>query len=106
MPTKVDERSSARPTGAPAASARPGTPAEPPLLQRAEWLRDAILKSKLTHPDPWSYTAKARAWSQHAQRIVEQIATGGDVEEQRRAFQTLAAEVEGDPDFEEARRRF
>jgi hypothetical protein len=76
------------------------------LLPRAERLRDAILKSKLTHPEPWSYTAKARAWSQRAQQILEGIAGGGDVEEQRRAFQALAAEVEGDPDFEEARRQF
>jgi hypothetical protein len=76
------------------------------LLKDAERLRDAILKSKLTHPDPWSYTAKARAWCQHAQQIVEEIATVGDVDEQRRAFERLAAEVERDPDFEEARRRF
>ena len=101
MVAKADKRSDA-----PASHARPGSPAEPSLLQDAERLRDAILKSKLTHPDPWSYTAKARAWSQHAQHLVEQIATGGDVAEQRRALEKFAAEVERDPDFEEARRRF
>jgi hypothetical protein len=104
MATKADKRSSDRPTGAP--REYPRSPAEPPLLQDAERLRDAILKSKLTHPDPWSYTPRARAWSQQAQQIVERIATGGDVEEQRRAFQRLEAEVESDPDFQEARRRF
>jgi hypothetical protein len=78
---------------------------ELPLLLRAERLRDAILKSKLSHPDPWSYTAKARAWSQRAQHVVEEIAAGGDTEQHRRALEKLAAEVEGDPDFEEARRR-
>jgi hypothetical protein len=101
MVAKADKRSDA-----PAEHARPGSPAEPPLLHDAERLRDAILKSKLTHPDPWSYTPKARAWSQQAQQIVEQIASGGDVEEQRRAFQRLEADVESDPDFTEARRRF
>jgi hypothetical protein len=79
---------------------------ELPLVLRAERLRDAILKSKLTHPDPWSYTAKARTWSQRAQHVVEEIASGGDTEQHRRALEKLAAEVEGDPDFEEARRRF
>jgi hypothetical protein len=89
-----------------AAVPHPAPRAEPPLLERAERLRDAILKSKLSHPDPWSYTAKARTWSQRAQRLVEDIATGGDLDAHRHAFDTLEAEVEGDPDFEEARRRF
>jgi hypothetical protein len=79
---------------------------EPPLLLRAERLRDAILKSKLTHPDPWRYTAKARAWSRQAQEIVDRIAIDGDVEAHRLAFQTLVADVESDPDFVEACRRF
>jgi hypothetical protein len=78
---------------------------ELPLLLRAERLRDTILKTKLTHPDPWRYTAKARAWSQRAQHVVEEIAFGGDTEQQRSALEKLTAEVEGDPDFEEARRR-
>jgi hypothetical protein len=75
-------------------------------LERAERLRDAVLKSKLCHPDPWLYTPKARVWSQRAQQIVELIATDGDAAAHRRAFEALGAEVEGDPDFQEARRLF
>ena len=81
-------------------------PTEPSLLERAERLRDAVLKSKLCHPDPWRYTPKARAWSQRAQQIVELIDTEGDTDAHRRAFEALGAEVEGDPDFREARRLF
>jgi hypothetical protein len=75
-------------------------------LERAERLRDVVLKSKLCHPDPWRYTPKARAWSQRAQQIVETIAAGGDAAADQRAFEAFAAEVEGDPDFQEARRLF
>jgi hypothetical protein len=75
-------------------------------LERVERLRDAVLKSKLCHPDPWSYTPKARAWSQRTQQSVELIATDGDTDAHRRVFEALAAEVEGDLDFQEACRLF
>jgi len=81
-------------------------PAEPSLLERAEGLRDAVLKSKLCHPDPWRYTPKARAWAQQAQQIVDRIATDGDAAAHRRALEAMVAEVEADPDFQEARRLF
>jgi hypothetical protein len=80
--------------------------AESPVLERAERLRDAILKSKLCHPDPWGYAPKARAWAQRAQEIVDTIATSGDTVAHHRALDAFAAEVEGDSDFQEARRLF
>src|SRR5262245_47464404 len=55
-----------------AASAGPG------LGERAERLRDEIMRSKLTHPDPWAYAAKARAWGERAQVLVETIVVRGD----------------------------
>lgn len=76
------------------------------VLQRAERLRDAILKSKLTAADPWAYTPKARAWVQRAQRLVEELAIRGEGAALEAELLALAAEVEGDPDFQEARRRF
>jgi hypothetical protein len=79
---------------------------ELPLLERAERLRDAVLESKLWHPDPWSYTPKARTWSRRAQQIAEDIVTGGDSDARRQAFAILEAEVEEDPDFKEALRHF
>lgn len=75
-------------------------------LQRAEELRDAILKSKLTAADPWAYTPKARAWVLLAQGLVEEIAAGGDRRALEERLAALTAEVEADPDFQEARRRF
>jgi hypothetical protein len=82
------------------------TPAEPSLLERAEALRDAVLKSKLSHPNPWHYTSKARAWVQRAQRVVDDIAAGKDPDTCRQALEALAGEVEGDVDFQEARQLF
>ncbi len=79
---------------------------EPSLLERAERLRDSILRSKLSNPNPWHYTGKARVWAQRAQRIVDDIAAGGEAETCQRAFEALATEVEGDADFQEARRLF
>jgi hypothetical protein len=92
---------------APAAGPRPGGGATvPSLLEQAERLRDDVNRSKLTHPDPWAFAAKARAWAQRAQALVEQVAAGGDTAESRRAVEALAAEVERDRDFQEARKLF
>ena len=81
-------------------------PAEPTLLQRAERLRDDIIRSKLTHPDPWSYTAKARAWGQRIQTLVEEIAVAGQTPALHEAVAEFSAEVESDPDFQAARQVF
>jgi hypothetical protein len=75
-------------------------------LQRAEAIRDAIQRSKLTAPEPWSYTPRARAWAQRAQALVEEISRDGDTKANRQGLEKLVAEVEGDADFQEARRRF
>jgi hypothetical protein len=79
---------------------------EPSLLKRAEELRDAILRSKLSHPNPWDYTPRVRIWAPRAQQVVDDIAAGKDGDTCRRALEALAAEVEGDADFQEARRLF
>ncbi len=90
-----------------AAAARPAPPvAEPTLGERAERLRDEIQRSKLTHPDPWRYTAKARGWGERAQVLVELIAVRGDTASARGSLEALAAELERDRDFQEARRLF
>lgn len=75
-------------------------------LQRAERLRDAILKSKLTAADPWAYTPKARVWAQRAQQLVNELALRDDDPELEARLAALSAEVEADPDFQEACRRF
>jgi hypothetical protein len=88
-------------------ASRPDTaPVEAPLAERAERLRDEILRSKLTHPDPWTYAPKARAWGERAQTLVEQIARAGSSSAAVRSFETLAAEIERDRDFQDARRLF
>jgi hypothetical protein len=87
-----------------AAPARPA-PAGPTLGEQAELLRDEILRSKLTHPDPWRYAPKARGWGERVQVLVVQT-TGGDAPALRRALDALAAEVLADRDFQEARRLF
>jgi hypothetical protein len=89
----------------------PGTlralpPAEPSLLERAERLRDDLLRSKLTHPDPWGYTGKARAWAERAQTLVEDIAIAGQTPELHAMVAKLATEVEEDADFQKARQLF
>jgi hypothetical protein len=81
-------------------------PAERTLLERAEQLRDDILRSKLTHPDPWTYTAKARTWGDGVQALVEEIAVAGQTPALHARFATWLAEVEGDPDFQRARQLF
>ena len=89
------------------ATARPASPAAGPTLgEHAERLRDEIQRSKLTHPDPWRYTAKARGWGERAQVLVELIAVHGETASARGSFETLAAELERDRDFQEARRLF
>jgi hypothetical protein len=79
---------------------------EPSLLEQAEGLRDTILKSRLCHPDPWSYTPRTRSWGLKAQHIIDDIAEGKDTETCRRAYEALAAEVGSDPEFQVARRQF
>jgi hypothetical protein len=69
-------------------------------------LRDDLQRSKLTHPDPWSYTAKARAWAESAQRLVEDIAIARQTPELHALVSKLAAEVESDPDYQKARQLF
>jgi len=76
------------------------------LLQHAEAIRDSIRRSRFTAPDPWAYTPRERVWAQRAQELIEAISRDGDTTENRQALQKLVAEVEGDPDFQEARRRF
>jgi hypothetical protein len=80
--------------------------AAPPLHEQAAQLRDDILRSKLTHPDPWRYTAKARGWGERAQALVDQAAAGGPAPGIERAYEALAGEVRADRDFQEARRLF
>jgi hypothetical protein len=123
---KVSARASAKPAAKPpaakpagakaaaareprAAPARPATSASaagPSLLQRATQLRDDILRSKLTHPDPLRFAGKARAWGERAQALVDEIAAGGGTAASQPAVEALAAEIEGDRDFQEARRLF
>ena len=93
-------RRAASPAVAPARRAAPL-----PLLERGKALRDAIQLSKLTAPDPWSYTGRARTWLGRVERLLDRISAGVETAEMRKAIETLAAEVEGDRDFQEARRR-
>jgi hypothetical protein len=98
--------STAVPSPGPEVARRALLPAEPSLLERAERLRDDLLRSKLTHPDPWSYTAKARVWGEQAQALVEEIAVAGQTPAFHAAITKLEAEVEGDADFQKARQLF
>jgi hypothetical protein len=89
------------------AAAQPTHPSSGPSVgERAERLRDDILRSKLTHPDPWAYAGKARAWGERAQVLVELIVVEGHTPATVRTLDMLHAEVEGDRDFQEARRLF
>ncbi len=76
------------------------------LLQRAEALSDAIRRSKLTAPDPWRYTTKARAWGQRADELVTRLRASGETATLRQAVQALSAELDADRDFQAARRLF
>jgi hypothetical protein len=64
------------------------------------------MRSKLTHPDPWNYTAKARAWGERLQALVEEIAVADQTPALHAALGKLAAEVEGDAEFQKARQQF
>jgi hypothetical protein len=88
---------------APEPARRALPPAEPSLLERAERLREDLLRSKLTHPDPWSYTAKARTWAEHAQALVQDIASASETPELHAMVAKLAADVEADPDYQKVR---
>ena len=110
-PGGVGDRRAARETVAVSPLGREGArrafpPTEPSLLERAERLRDDLLRSKLTHPDPWSYTAKARAWGERAQALVEEIVVVGETPALHATVTKLATEVEGDADFQKARQLF
>lgn len=94
-------RRAAIPAVAPARQAA----APPALLERAKALRDAIQRSKLTAPDPWTYTAKARGWLDRAERLLDRISANVETAEMRKAVEALTAEVEGDRDYREAQRR-
>jgi hypothetical protein len=94
-------------TPAPRASRAAAATARPPsAIEQAEALRDAVQRSKLTASDPWAYTAKARGWAQRAQELVDRLARSGESDATRQALSKLGAEVEGDRDFQEARRLF
>jgi hypothetical protein len=81
-------------------------PAGPNLGERARRLRDEIARSKHTHPDPWTYAAKARAWGDRVEILVEQIIIRGDTVATRRSLEALDAELQRDRDFQDARRLF
>lgn len=85
-------------------------PASPPtrhsLTDQVERLREQIQRSKLTHPDPWTYGAKARGWGDRVQVLVEQITVQGESPAAQRTIEALDAEIQGDRDFQEARRLF
>ena len=107
-PTKPAAKATApAPPKRAAATARPAaTAAGPSLGEHAERLRDEIQQSKLSHPDPWRYAAKARGWGERAQVLVELIAARGDTASARGSYEALAAELARDRDFQEARRLF
>ena len=98
---------------APAASKRASAPTgaatsahHADIGERVQRLHEAIRRSKLTHPNPWTYAPKARGWDERAQVLVEMIVVQGHTPVVVRTLETLHAEVEGDRDFQEARRLF
>jgi hypothetical protein len=104
--TSTPKAKAPAPAKRPLPSARPAAAAAGPTLgEQAERLRDDILRSKLTHPDPWRYAPKARGWGERVQVLVVQT-VGGETPATRRALEALAAEVLEDRDFQEARRLF
>jgi hypothetical protein len=112
-------RKAARPAGkaakkaAPAKAAakrgdeRPASAAAGPALhEHARRLRDEIARSKHTHPDPFAYAPKARAWGERVEILVEQIIVRGDIPATRRSLEALDTELQRDRDFQDARRLF
>jgi hypothetical protein len=111
--TKAAKRPATKAAKAPAASKRASAPRGPAtsahhagLGERVQRLHEEIRRSKLTHPNPWTYAPKARAWDERAQVLVEMIVVQGHTPVVVRTLETLHAEVEGDRDFQEARRLF
>ena len=108
-PAKTTPKTAAKPTlparaqAAPSPASAPRGPVVVTLVARAERLYDDIQRSKITHPDPWTYTTKARGWVKRAEQLVVEASAGRDV---RRDLDGLAAEVERDRDFQEAHRLF
>jgi hypothetical protein len=94
-----------RPAARRAAAAKPAATG-PSLLERAERLRDEVLRSKMTHPDPWRYTTKARGFATRAQGLVDQISRDGGSAASERAVAALVAELAADRDFQEAKALF
>lgn len=100
------------PTEQPAAPAVPGgapaTPvgdaAAPPgrWQDRARTFRETLERTKHTAPDPWAYTAKVRGWVRRLEGLWERPEDGAAAS---RELEALVAEIEADPDFQEARRR-
>lgn len=101
-PAKLKAKAPSR-AAAPARSSAPPAASAPSAVLRAERLRDDVQRSKMTHPDPWGYTGKARGWSERAERLVADAQAGRDV---RAALDTLTGELDADRDFQEARRLF
>ena len=76
-------------------------------MDQVERLRDQIQRSKLTHPDPWTYGAKARGWGERAASPRGcRSPSRGDSPAAQRTIEALDAEIQGDRDFQEARRLF
>jgi hypothetical protein len=97
---------SARRGAAPAVRAAGRADSGPSPLERAKALRDTIQRTKLTAADPWGYTPKARGWVERAESILTQLIADPGSAAGRKALDALATEVEGDRDFQEARRLF
>ena len=97
-----------KPAAAPAAKRAGANAAHPglPMDERARQLHADIARSKLTHPDPWRYAAKARGWGERAQVIVELITIRGETASALSSLEALVAELDKDRDFQEARRLF
>ena len=97
-PRRPKAATAAAPPKRAAATARPASAAAGPSLgEHAERLRDEIQRSKLSHPDPWRYAAKARGWGERAQVLVELIAVRGDTASARGSLEALAAELAAGP---------
>jgi hypothetical protein len=105
---KLSAAPAPKPAAAPAAKRAGANAAHPglPMDERARQLHADIARSKLTHPDPWRYAAKARGWGERAQVIVELITIRGETASALSSLEALVAELDKDRDFQEARRLF